>query len=417
MPSRQLTREEIEENLQTQINFLKSSAIAYDAGERAEALRMANAIHQIVGDRGRNSVSLLSQLGRKGGKFLDGTPDYSRPTKVTSAGLVIGEFGDANDWIPPLDDVPSGYFSWVSFDDWWNRTIFTDRSGQTFSRRNIIEWVRDQAGGSHSDSNYKAQFAALSQDNSLGLLVSVEGWQPPLRRPELPAIRQIAHELLKTLIPGYRKAGPPIGGSVVFGSSHLIWTDEEQAEERVPLRPRVIYPPESLCPCGSGKTTAECHADNGRAWGEAARFIPGEIENAWRLFQSGSHADAIAKFEEALAICEREFNEPHLYTASSQFSLGFALAQTGHFTRARMLLEDSLETRKKLLGLNHSKTANTLLKLAFVQAHQEEFKTAHANALLSLEIRTGLADVPPEELNESRQMIRHIEEALHRRRP
>ena len=57
--------DEVQDALEAQISFLRSSARAYDQGHSLEALRLANAVFIIVHDGGQRSS--LTQLGKRGG--------------------------------------------------------------------------------------------------------------------------------------------------------------------------------------------------------------------------------------------------------------------------------------------------------------------------------------------------------------
>jgi hypothetical protein len=71
------------------------------------------------------------------------------------------------------------------------------------SRKDVTLTIANQDGGAHVDGALRADFAALRHENSLGWLT--DQGLPPSNDPGYAAIRQIAHEVLKTMIPQYSK--------------------------------------------------------------------------------------------------------------------------------------------------------------------------------------------------------------------
>ena len=117
-----------------------------------------------------------------------------------------------------LDDVPRSTVT--SFESWWSGTVFRDNSRGTLSRKDLVLIAANQDGGAHVDPALNEVYARLSQDNAMGWSTSGPDGERPMPRPERAAIRQIAHETLKTLKPGYQKkpahnAGALFGGMVL----------------------------------------------------------------------------------------------------------------------------------------------------------------------------------------------------------
>lgn len=119
------------------------------------------------------------------------------------------------EFIAPLDDLPHESRK-VKFQDWWFTPVIIDNKNNIFNRKDIVTIMADQDGGAHVDKKIDKKYAELSQGNSLG-------WTDLKNRPipgaELVAVRQIAHEVLKTLRVGYvakslsqRSTGFIIGG-------------------------------------------------------------------------------------------------------------------------------------------------------------------------------------------------------------
>jgi hypothetical protein len=50
------------------------------------------------------------------------------------------------------------------FSEWWLSIVFKDKSGKTFSRRDIVRHVADTDGGAHVDAGLDETYKALSRD-------------------------------------------------------------------------------------------------------------------------------------------------------------------------------------------------------------------------------------------------------------
>jgi hypothetical protein len=196
------TQEELLEHLKEHTHFMKASALEYDNGHIEEAKRLATSIRVLVHDT-RNSISLLSQLGKKSILFYDSATDYEPDNILTQSSLLIIKMGpEGAEYIAPLDKFENRKtYRKRSFNNWWNRVyIFKDKNGQLFSRKDIVLGVADTDGGAHVDPQLKQNYANISRFNSLAFrYVNKNGEDKPLPSPIPSAIRQITHEVLKTL--------------------------------------------------------------------------------------------------------------------------------------------------------------------------------------------------------------------------
>ena len=196
---RKRTKEEACDDLRRQVHFIRKSCVDFDRGDVSEATRLATPIINIVFDKGSHT-SLLTQLGMKNIHFIDTTtPD--RPGNLMSyAGLYVTQMGSSGiDYKARLDMglVPPRL---VSFDDWWNKSVFNDRNGTTFSRGELLLHVRDTDGGAHIDTHLEEEYAKLSKEKSFGWVMSVDGQEvKPRTGPDQASLRQIAHEVLMAL--------------------------------------------------------------------------------------------------------------------------------------------------------------------------------------------------------------------------
>ncbi len=231
------TKEELLQHLEEQIEFLKSSALAFDKGQEIEAKRMATIIRILVHDTSV-SKSLLGQLGMKNKKFLI-TCQLWQGGKMAQRGLIFRFLDGIPKYYAMLDDVPES--KKTDFETWWNEKIFLAKDDISFSRKDIILTVSNQDGGAHVDPEIESSYLKLSRNNLLGDLAGDGKTWKPCTNPERASIRQIAHEILKTLIDNYSQY-PPKKEGLIFGNIARI-----KVERNDP------------CPCKSGKKFKKCH--------------------------------------------------------------------------------------------------------------------------------------------------------------
>jgi hypothetical protein len=248
----------LEAQLLEQLEFLRASAKSYDGGFFGEAKRLAHTIRVLVHDTPK-SHSLLGQLGRKVGKFYDTCFPVQPGNKATHAGLVMMGIGgrDAGRYLAMGDGVP--FSTLVPFDDWWKRIVFIDDRKTQFSRADSVLRVANQDGGSHVDPMLDEAYARLTRENSLGWVSVTNGVNAPVAEEASASIRQVAHELLKSLDPSVvwtpdYHVGIYAGGAAAFDGPLPL--DFTPAATQLPT-PKVAR--NAPCPCGSGKEFKKCH--------------------------------------------------------------------------------------------------------------------------------------------------------------
>ena len=192
------TEKELLGHLLIQIAFLERSASWYDNGAEEEAIRLATAIRILFHDT-KDSHSLLSQLDKKDIRFYDSAiayvPDAFQTFCLTSIRMSTKEGAE---YRAPLDDRNMVKIEFVK---WWEENIiFKDNGGNIFTRKDLVRNVADKDGGAHVDPKLQKAYANLSRFNLTGLKLYVNRKQRNFKNsPVLPSIRQIAHEVLKTL--------------------------------------------------------------------------------------------------------------------------------------------------------------------------------------------------------------------------
>jgi len=195
------SQSDLERHLEEQLQALEILTDQYDQGADILAKQMAG-ILRLLFHQTKNSHSLLGQLDKLGIQFFD-TACPPEPNQITSySGLVMWAVGGK--YFPLLDSNPQ-FHKQVDFQTWWNSTVLIDGQKNEFSRSRLILLVADKDGGAHVDPTLPADYAELSRSNSLGRLYGDGVNWFPVEHPELASVRQIAHEVLKTLRPGYTK--------------------------------------------------------------------------------------------------------------------------------------------------------------------------------------------------------------------
>jgi hypothetical protein len=203
----QRTLAELQDQLEDQLYFLEASALAYDRGQDREAKRLATALRVLVHDKGSRSRSILTQLNMKSQPFYDSAPDYNAYNWAAHAGLTcvaLDPHGSSTKILPCLDRIAEKP-AWVSFDAWWGKIVVVALKRHEFRRRDLVLTLADTDGGAHVDPDIPEKYYLLTRGNSLGW---TNGHNGPVLGIALASVRQIAHEVLKTLRPGYTAAWP-----------------------------------------------------------------------------------------------------------------------------------------------------------------------------------------------------------------
>lgn len=252
--------------LDEQLGFIERSAASYDEGFAGEAKRLALAIRVLVHDTVR-SRSLLSQAGMKQNlSLLDTCIPFDPHNVLGHSGLTAARIGRGPaEVLPLLDEFPMVHRK-VTFQDWWEGVVFVDSSRALFSRQDIVLTVANQDGGGHVDPQLDACYANLTRHNSLDWWDEIGGRVTPTANPVPAALRQIGHEVLKSLREGYVSPTHTIPEGTVLAFAPMI----HHAELPPPLptvnlvkRPRVPNAARNgPCPCGSGRKFKKCCGAN-----------------------------------------------------------------------------------------------------------------------------------------------------------
>lgn len=249
-----LTKLELEDHFNEQIDFLRNSCDSYDNGFKGESKRIAVTLRVLLHDA-KYSHSVLGQLKKKDNNFLSTSiPIESKSLSPHNGLVMIGVKGKESIYLAMLDETP--YKRWLPFDDWWTEPIIVDDRRNKLTREKLIRTVSNQDGGAHVDPELDKTYSRLSKGISLGVHYQEGEEIFLLKRPELAAIRQIGHEVLKSLLPEYSKKQTEkvdmfIGGATTVVSNQEPFTRTERKIGR-----------NDPCFCDSGKKYKYCHGIN-----------------------------------------------------------------------------------------------------------------------------------------------------------
>jgi hypothetical protein len=190
---------DLDELLHEHEQFLHSSCEAFDHGFDGEAKRMAVSVRVLVHDTSK-SHSLFSQLGLKTRDFYSTSSPWTVTNVLAHHGLLTVRWcGERANYVANLDDVPPPFIRWVAFDEWWNETVFDDRKGNQLGRRDVVLGLANKEGGAHVDQNLNLAYEAISRKSQFWVVESRSGTISLDGKIERVAMRQIAHEALRTI--------------------------------------------------------------------------------------------------------------------------------------------------------------------------------------------------------------------------
>jgi len=181
-----------------QEGLLRTYASGFDGGNTDLALPMAVSIRVLVHDT-RTSTSLLEHLGVKHRiLFLDTAQHIIPGNLLTNLGLVIaevtvGEYVAPLDMERPIQNPPSRFAAW------WKTPIAVDTRRSEFSRKDLVLAVANKLGGAHVDSTVPEDIDHFRLPDSLGWRTVGPLGDGQFNSPLPPSIRQIAHELIRTI--------------------------------------------------------------------------------------------------------------------------------------------------------------------------------------------------------------------------
>jgi len=200
MKRREVSSVELKAQFKDQLGALQRLVQDFDNGYYTEARRLAVILRVLF--HSRKDPSLLKRLGLEATSIVDTSPALDPENLLSFHGLVSLKFENGEwSYAPKLDtDSPP---TRTPVDQWWNGVVFSDSKNRRLTRADVVLTAANQDGGAHVDGRVREDYAELHFENSLGWL-NDQG-KPPSGDVRYVAIRQMAHEVLKTFIPGYSK--------------------------------------------------------------------------------------------------------------------------------------------------------------------------------------------------------------------
>jgi len=134
--------------------------------------------------------------------FVSSSSDFDPDNMMPHSGLVgIVFWQGRSGYAALLDNVPK--MTNKPFADWWAEKVFVDSRQRVLTRKDLVLTAADQDGGAHVDPKLNEIYSDLHSANTLGWRSTSGQREIALGSPVYPAIRQISHEVMKTLIGGY----------------------------------------------------------------------------------------------------------------------------------------------------------------------------------------------------------------------
>lgn len=181
------------DHLKRQLGFIQKSCGAYDAGDDAEALRIATALRVLV-HQTANSDSLFSQMGIRNTIKLLST---IRPVPATSGvtdGISILSPKGSRLVHPPLGS--SRHYELVAVEDWWTQSVFS-RDNQIVTRKDMVLLGANKDGGAHVDWKINNKGKML-REGGFWTAGIVKGKSVDTGDFHLVGLRQFGYELLNS---------------------------------------------------------------------------------------------------------------------------------------------------------------------------------------------------------------------------
>lgn len=228
------TRDGLLQRLAEQRRFLAVSCTAFDAGDHAEAKRIATTLRVLLHDLGSSRALLVRLDTRDQLGWLDTAGSILPFVAGAQTPLVFLKVDERlhrsrSSWLPTLDawdrrlqerprlprDVEETLArmraehslrsrgSWLPFADWWAADVMRDMGGQNFTRATLVKALANADGEAHADPILDETYRRLARPNSSGWAIKLEkGPSVPLLTPALASVRQIAYEVETSLYRG-----------------------------------------------------------------------------------------------------------------------------------------------------------------------------------------------------------------------
>lgn len=217
-------KEELNEIYQNHIRALEASAKGFDNGDKWEATRLATTVYTLLHDGGRNSRSILSQMGvRAKLRFVSSATTPNPRNLLPQFPLLLMQMSSEGEnydvkFMPLLDTSSPFTHKGVQFPRWWEAEAIFHKNDLKVSRRELVFALRNKEGGAHVDDKltnkaylemsrgahlYKTESKREQKGIAMPIAGSVHSEPDEIVEPVFgvaeATMRQIAWELLTSL--------------------------------------------------------------------------------------------------------------------------------------------------------------------------------------------------------------------------
>ena len=199
--------EDLQEDLNDQINILKSACLAFDKWEYYHAKTIAASLRKFCKHNSRNNA-ILNEIGYMNNKlFIDTRISIISSIEQGKFFLTSMFLGDKFK-LPIIPNLDWATKRNVNFSSWWqNQIVIEDMNQRKFSREQITLLIAEQDWGAHVDISLDEDYHELSRNSSAWFMASNNwrDWYSTSKDSIYATIRQIAYELLVSLWePGFQ---------------------------------------------------------------------------------------------------------------------------------------------------------------------------------------------------------------------
>jgi hypothetical protein len=227
-------RDVLIQRLAEQRRFLAVSCAAFEAGDHAEAKRIATILRVLLDDLGCGRA-LLDRLDTRdqigwldtAGSILPLVAGAQTPLVFLKVDARLHQ--SRSSWLPTLDAwdrrlqerprLPREMEEtlarmrtehrlrsrgrWLPFAEWWAADVLRDMGGQNFTRASVVMALANADGEADADPLLDDTYRRLSRPDSSGWAIKLEkGPFVPLLSPSLASVRQVAYEVETSLYRG-----------------------------------------------------------------------------------------------------------------------------------------------------------------------------------------------------------------------
>jgi hypothetical protein len=143
-----MTDQDMKARLRDQLGFLQRSAEAFDAGNTAEAIRIATVL-RVIFHQTRKSTSLLTHLNATSISVRSkaGPESSTGARRVAGWSLAVLHIFPGGSILAPICE-PQNIDTMVKVNVWWTM-VFAVIDGAEYKRRDLVLWAANKDGGAH----------------------------------------------------------------------------------------------------------------------------------------------------------------------------------------------------------------------------------------------------------------------------